>query len=333
MPNIKTLALIAVVAALGVGLYFWWQHEKIYPSTDDAYLQSNVLTAAAQISGRIADVKVAENSFVKQGDVLFEIDTASLKAAVDAAKAEFDIATQDAGASGANVQSAEAVVARAEAQLVNMQAEFERTDKLFKDGDVAQAALDKATAERDQAAANKKAAEAALTAARDQLGATGKDNAGVRAALGALTQAQINLGHATVTAPTDGWVANLTLRPGQVVAANQALFSIVEDGDWWVSANFKETDLSRIRPGQPTLVSIDMYPGVTVKGVVESIGAGSGAVFSLLPPENATGNWVKVTQRFPVRIKLSEEPVDKSVQLRIGASVTAKVDTSQLGGS
>jgi membrane fusion protein, multidrug efflux system len=196
-------------------------------------------------------------------------------------------------------------------------------------GDVATAAVDDATNALDQAKAGLAEETAGLKAATDQAGTPGDQNAAVRAALGQLTQAKINLSYATVTAPADGWVANIGSRPGQVVGAGQALFSLVEDGEWWVDGNFKETDLLRIRPGQPVTVAIDMYPGTNVRGKIASIGAGSGAAFSLLAPQNATGNWVKVTQRFPVRIEL--DPVKSSaMQLRVGASVTATVDTSGL---
>jgi membrane fusion protein (multidrug efflux system) len=130
-----------------------------------------------------------------------------------------------------------------------------------------------------------------------------------------------------VTAPAGGWVTNISVRPGNVVQAGTPAFAVVEDGNWWVDANFKETDLGRIKPGQPATIRLDMYPGTTFEGIVESISAGSGASFSVLPPENATGNWVKVTQRFPVRVKITSQP-DPDKPLRMGASATVKVDTT-----
>ncbi|MFZ1725561.1 MAG: HlyD family secretion protein [Albidovulum sp.] len=330
MKRYKTPGLIAVVVAIGFGMWWWWQHGKTYPSTDDAYLGANILNISPEVGGRVSEVAVAEHGYVKSGEVLFRIDPGALVAALNMAQAEFDQATQTAGAASSDVTAAEAQVANADAALRQVQMDFDRAEKLFKLGDVAKAALDQASATRDQAQAQKDAAEAALAAVRDQLGTTGAQNAGVRAALAALTEARLNLDHATVRAPADGWIANLTLRPGEFVTSGQPLFALVEDGDWWVDGNFKETDLERIRPDQPVTLSVDMYPGTELKGTVTSIGAGSGAVFSLLPPENATGNWVKVTQRFPVRIRLDETPADKTLQLRVGASVTATVDTSEL---
>ncbi|MDO5758865.1 MAG: HlyD family secretion protein [Rhodobacterales bacterium] len=328
MKKLKVFFLIIALLAIGAGLWWWWQHEKVYPSTDDAYLQANVLTIAPQVGGRVAQVAIAENDHVKAGDLLLQIDPDELQAALTTAQAQYDIARQNAGASDSDVSAADARIVGARAALTEAEISYDRNARLRELGDVAQAALDQAKAKRDSAQAAVKAAEAALVAAQNKAGTSGDENASVRAALGALTQAQINLDNSRIIAPADGWIANIRLRPGQVVAANAPLFSLVEDGDWWVDANFKETDLDRIRPGQPVSLSVDMYPGTVMTGTVESIGAGSGAIFSLLPPQNATGNWVKVTQRFPVRIKLTNKPDHPAMQLRVGASVTATVDTS-----
>lgn len=171
-----------------------------------------------------------------------------------------------------------------------------------------------------------------MAAAIARAGGQGSDNAGVKAAESAVEQARINLAFAEVRAPAAGWIANLSLRKGQAVSPYVPLFSLVEDKGWWIDANFKETDLARIRPSQKASVQIDMYPGVTLEGSVRSLGAGSGAVFSLLPPQNAAGNWVKVTQRFPVRISLDQLPTDPAIQMRVGASVTVTVDTISPSG-
>ncbi|MCZ4255327.1 HlyD family secretion protein [Sulfitobacter sp. G21635-S1] len=328
MKNFKLIGLAIAAVIAGGGLYWWYQNGLIYPSTDDAYLRANILTIAPQVSGRVTEVSTGENKYVRAGDLIFKLDTAQLQAAVETAQANYDQARRNAGSTSADVLGARAHVAGAQTARDEAQTSYDRQKSLFEKGDVSQAALDQASTALDQATATLQAAQSALAAARSQAGEPGDRNAVVRAALGQLTQAQIALDHATVTAPVHGWVANITLRPGQVVAAGQPLFSIVEDGHWWVDGNFKETDLMRIRPGQPVSISIDMYPDTRLNGKIESIGAGSGAVFSLLPPENATGNWVKVTQRFPVRISLEDKPGNPAVQLRVGASVTATVDTS-----
>jgi membrane fusion protein (multidrug efflux system) len=150
----------------------------------------------------------------------------------------------------------------------------------------------------------------------------------LRSAAAGLDKATHDRVQTHVTAPAGGWVTNASLRPGAIVQAGTPAFAIVEDGDWWVDANFKETDLGRIKPGQKASIRLDMYPGLTLDGVVESISAGSGATFSVLPPENATGNWVKVTQRFPIRIKITSAP-SPDKPLRLGSSATVTIDTTE----
>ncbi|MBN8292139.1 HlyD family secretion protein [Rhodobacter sp. NTK016B] len=330
MKHLKTLVLVTAVVAAGGGLWLWWEHERIHPSTDDAYLRAHVLTIAPQVSGAIDRVAVVENQHVEAGDLLFEIDTADLEASVQAAQASYDAALQQTNAAITDLSSVSAQVDSARAALTDAQNAYDRTEALFNLNDVSQAALDQATTARDQAQAALDNAQSALAAARERAGTPGRDNPAVRAAEAQLTLAQINLARAQVTAPVSGWVANLDLRPGALVAPNMPLFSLVEDDAWWIDANFKETDLARLRPGQPVTIGIDMYPGLTLDGTVQSLGAGSGAVFSLLPPQNASGNWVKVTQRFPVRITLDTRPDDPAMQLRVGASASVTVDTSGL---
>lgn len=333
MKFFKPLILILAVLGIGAGLVWYWRHGIFYPSTDDAYLQANIATIAPQVGGRVERLEVSDNIHVSAGDVLFTIESSSLQAAVDAAQAQLDLAILGADAASSAVAVAEAELASADASLAHAEVALARARNLASRNDLAQSALDDAQAVRDRAAAARDSAAANLAMARAQ---AGTDEAGaapaVQAARAALDQALIDLSHAVVTAPADGWIANLTLRAGQVVARDQPLFSLVEDGEWWVDGNFKETDLDRIRPGQPVRLSVDMYPGLDLSGVVESIGAGSGAVFSLLPAQNATGNWVKVTQRFPVRIRLLKPPTDPARQLRVGASVTATVDTTTGAG-
>ncbi|QFT59379.1 Multidrug export protein EmrA [Sulfitobacter sp. THAF37] len=330
MKHLKSIFLLVAVAAVAGGLWMWWQHERIHPSTDDAYLKANVLTIAPQVGGEIKTVAVSENQYVNAGDLLFQIVTDDLEARVMAAQASYDAAVQQSSAAITDLSAVSAQVDSARAVLTDAQDAYDRTGKLFKLGDVAQAAMDQATATRDQAKAALDNAQSALAAAQERAGDPGKDNAAVRAADAELTLAKINLARAQVTAPVAGWVANLDLRPGRLVAPNAPLFSLVEDGHWWIDANFKETDLTRLRPDQPVKIDIDMYPGLTLDGKVQSLGAGSGAVFSLLPPQNASGNWVKVTQRFPVRISLDGRPDDPAMQLRVGASTSVTVDTSGL---
>jgi len=169
------------------------------------------------------------------------------------------------------------------------------------------------------------AAQNHLAEAKATLGKTGDQNAQIQMAQALLAQAKLNLQYTQVYSPTDGYLAKFNLQPGQTIAAYEGLFSLVKDHAWWVAANMKETDLMRIRPGQKALIHVDMYPSHVFHGVVKSISSGSGASFSLLPAENASGNWVKVTQRFSVRVMI----IDPSEQfpLRVGASCTVTIDT------
>ncbi|MEE3069951.1 MAG: HlyD family secretion protein, partial [Pseudomonadota bacterium] len=322
------LLTVALIAAAG-GLAWYWHQQTIYPSTDDAYVQANILTISPMISARVTEVPVTEGDRVEAGSILVRLDDSTLKAAVASAEAQLETARQSAAAAGSSANAAEADLDAARAAFIDADSGLSRTRALFDRGDVAQAKLDDAQSARDQAAARVTQAEAAVQAAKQQAGMTGADNATVRAAQAALDQARIALAHTVITAPVGGWVANLSLRPGDVISPAQPLFSLIEDGAWWVDANFRETDLARIRQGQPVSVTVDMYPDLELSGKVEVIGAGSGAAFSLLPPQNATGNWVKVTQRFPIRIALTP-PDDPAMQLRVGASATATVDTSSL---
>lgn len=331
MKTFKVIGLVSVILAMIGGLYWWWQHGKTFPSTDDATLEANLLTIMPQIGERVVAVLAVENGHVAAGDLLFSVDPAPFQAAVDMAQADLDRATLTAGSAGADVSAAAAAVAAAAATLRQAQEDLARYRLLARGGQISQVVVDHAQTALDQAVAAKAAADAALTAAATLAGrsVTGETPA-IRAAQSALALALIDLANGMVLAPASGWIANISLRPGQIVMANQPLFSLVEDGSWWVDGNFKETDLQRIRPGQTVALKIDMYAGMKLGGTVESVGYGSGAVFSLLPSQNATGNWVKVTQRFAVRIAIDHPPTDPDRPLRVGASVTATVDTADL---
>ncbi|HQF30820.1 MAG TPA: HlyD family secretion protein [Hyphomicrobiales bacterium] len=329
--KLRILALALVVA--GIAAAAWWHYQARYPSTEDAYLQANIVRIGARVGGTILDVAATDHQRVARGDLLFRIDPAPYEANVRQAEAALEQALQAAGASGAEVEAARAGVEKARAGFVNTERAYGRTAKLRKTGDVAEAALDKARSDLDQAKAAVAAAEADLQRAEAALGAGGAANAGARAAAAALDRARLDLDDTRVVAPADGWLATVAIRPGQTIGAGAALFALVEDGEWWVEANFKETDLGRIRPGQPATIEVDAYPDLELAGTVESIGPGSGAVFSMLPPENATGNWVKVTQRFTVRVRIDNPPTEARHQLRVGASSVVRVDTTVEGNA
>ncbi len=321
MKPLKIAAVALILAAIAVGLVLFWRHEERYPSTQDAYLGANIIYVAAQVTGQVDDVHVIENQPVKDGDLLFTIDDTQFKASVDAAKANLDSAIQQAKSYSTQIAAAEASVDSAQSAYDTALKSFERAKALFASGDVAQASLDQTASEFAQASARLTTSQSSLLALKSGLQAKQDDILSARAQL---EMAQTNLAWTKIHAAADGWIANLTLRPGSSVSADAPQFSIVESSDWWVDANFKETALARIRPGQPVTIRVDMLPGTTLTGKVASIGRGSGDTFSLLPSENASGNWVKVTRRFPVRIAL--DPTD--APLRVGGSSKVVVDTT-----
>ncbi|WP_170376940.1 HlyD family secretion protein [Ruegeria atlantica] len=321
MKSIKVVAVSAMLIAITAGLLLYWRHEERYPSTKDAYVVANIINVAAQVTGKVAEVPINDNQPIKAGDLLFTIDDTQFKATVDQAQADLDRAIQQVQTFSTQIAAAKAAVDSAQSAFNTANNNFERNKALFADGDVAQVTLDQATTEFAQASARLTASQSGLLALQSSVAAK-QDN--VLSARAQLEIAKADLDWTKVYAAADGWIANLTLRPGSAVAANAPQFSIVESSDWWVDANFKETALPRVRPGQPVTVQIDMLPGVTLTGKVASIGRGSGDTFSLLPSENASGNWVKVTRRFAVRVEL--DPTD--VPLRVGGSSKVTVDTT-----
>ncbi len=321
MKSLKVIAVFVMLGAIAAGLVLYWRHDERYPSTKDAYVGANIIYVAAQVTGQVAEVHVTENQSVKSGDLLFTIDDTQFKAAFDQSTADLEGAKAEAKSFATQIAAAEATVESAQSSYDTAEKALDRAKVLFSTGDVAQASLDQTTSDFAQASARLTASQSALLALQNILA---EKQDGVLSARAQLEIDKANLAWTKVYATADGWIANLTLRPGSTVSENLSQFSIIEAADWWVDANFKETSLPRIRPGQPVTVKVDMLPGMTLTGKVASIGRGSGDTFSLLPSENSSGNWVKVTRRFPIRIEL--DPTD--APLRVGGSSMVVVDTT-----
>ncbi|NOX39354.1 MAG: HlyD family secretion protein [Alphaproteobacteria bacterium] len=320
MKRLKLIAVLVLVGAIAGALVVWWDYKTVFPSTSDAYIQANIISVAAQVPGQVKRVEVQNYQFVKAGQVLFLLDDKNFRDAETGIQTQVKTLRDASGTFVRQINAAKAAVVSANVALQTADDSLERNRILFQKGDIARARLDQSQAGAARAQAGADAATARLAAARSTLVANREQ---LTAAQAQLKTARQNLAYTTVTAPADGWIANLRLRQGAVVGAYMPLFSLVENSAWWLEANFKETDLARIRDGQPATVSIDLFPGVKFQAKVSAIGAGSGATFSLLPPENATGNWVKVTQRFPVRLSIERGTRD----LRVGASATVTIDT------
>lgn len=316
---------IIVVIALIIGGYAYWLHEKHYPSTDDAYIQAHVINIAPQVDGNVSQIYIKNQQTVKKGDLLFTIDQQPFVIALRKAEANLTNTKQDIIANKQAVLAAQALLDQRQADLVNAQKNYKRITPLVKKGFYAKSAGDNATQQLAVAQQGVNAAKNQLLEAKAKLGVSGEGLADIEAAKSAVEQAKLNLSYTHVYAPADGKIAKFKLQPGQTVVAYQSLFSLVETSTWWATANMKETDLNRIKPGQKAIIHVDMYPNTVFHGVVASISPGSGSSFALLPPENASGNWVKVTQRFPVRVNIKH--LDPNFPLRIGASCSVSIDT------
>lgn len=323
--TIRYLIISVIIIILGVGGYWYWYQTKYYPSTDDAYLHAHFIEVSPQVSGEVAQVSVHDHEQVKKGQLLYQIDPQTFRLEVEKAQATLTLAKQNVATLKANVTAAQNAVHQAQIRYENAQATAARQTKLLKHGYTNQQAAQDAVDNAKGAYAALKLTKAKLAAAQAQLGPLKIEQAQIKHAKSALKIAESNLKDTTITAACYGHLARMTLRPGDYVQAGRNNFVLICNRPWWVQANFKETNLERIHPGQSVSVSVDMYPHHAFKGRVVSIGPATGSAFSLLPPENATGNWVKVTQRIPVRILILNP--SSSYPLRVGASASVSVNT------
>ena len=327
----RLILMVAVPLVLAIGGGYFWLTGGRYEDTDNAYVQQAKVSLSADIAGRITAVNVAENQRVTAGTVLFTIDPQPYQIALDQANAALASARVNVEQLKVSYGTAQVQLNAAQQTLNIRQATYDRQSALVKQGvnsnsalDDSKLALQGAQAALDQAKQQVAAATAAL--AGDPQIETDKHPA-VLAALAAVESAQRNLGKTKVVAPADGIVANVAnLNAGQFVAAGTTIASLVETDGTWIEANFKETQLADMKVGQPASVSIDAFPG-KIQGTVETLGAATGSEFSLIPAQNATGNWVKVVQRIPVRIKLTADA--EETLLKTGMSATVAVDTGR----
>lgn len=330
--RLRWTALIVLFVLTFGGVLAYWRYAEIYPSTDNAYTGADIVRIAPLVAGQVIEVYVGEDQMVSKGDPLFDIDPSPYDAALRGARAQFDAAADAAGTEGEDLKAAADDMEATRVALVEALGQYRAAEKAA-DGEAAAsgpALADALKAVRDAEDAYK-AAHQAFNEAQDKSMVVTVPTAKLRGAAAQLDKATEDRVKTHVISPGDGWVSNVHVRPGAVMNAGTPAFALVESGPWWVDANFKETDLARIRRGQPAAIELDMYPGYAIEGTVESISPGSGALFSVLPPENATGNWVKVTQRFPVRIRIGGK-VDPERPLRVGATATVTVDTTGAAG-
>jgi membrane fusion protein (multidrug efflux system) len=316
--NILIALAIIVLAVVAAFIYY----SELSRSTENAYINADVVNVAAQVSGRVTAVYIKDNQHVHKGEPLFDIDPEPFQIALSRAKADLALARQAERQDNAEISVARAQVAQAESDLANARTIYARDQELVAQHFLSQQSL-------DDAHTRQLSLQAALEEARAKLAKAlsvpqQPDKRGdILKAQAAIEQARLDLEHTHVTAAQDGQLSNVTLAAGSLVAAGQPQFALITDNSFHIDANFKETELEGIHPGQSVDIKIDMYPGRHFKGTVQSLSGGTGTAFSLLPAQNATGNWVKIAQRVPVRIKLA--PTDADHPLRIGATATVSV--------
>jgi membrane fusion protein, multidrug efflux system len=332
------VGVLLALAAASYGAYYVVVG-RFFVSTDDAYVRANSTTLGARVSGHIAAILPGDNALVRNGQVIFRIDDGDYRIAVDAARSKIETQQATIDRIGRQVTAQESAAEQSKAQLASAEAglkraglDFDRQQELSAKGFASRATFEVSEAGRDQGMAAVRSARAAYDAARDNVEVTKAQQAEARAQLTelqtSLAKAERDLDFTSVRAPVDGTFSNRLVNTGDFIIVGQRLGNVVPLNDVFIDANFKETQLKRIRPGQPVTISVDAYGHRKFAGVVESISPAAGSVFTLLPPDNATGNFTKIVQRLPVRIRVPKD-VAKQNLLRAGMSVYATVDTSE----
>jgi len=339
------LGALAVVA-IGLGGYFghgWWTRGRFIVSTDDAYVAADMAIIAPKVAGYVKSVLVADNARVTAGTPLVLVDDSDYRIALQQAEAQFAAQQaaisrigQQIAAAGAQITQAGAQLESAKAGAVNAQLEYDRATALAGKSFGTQQAVDTANAALLQANANVDAANAGLATTEANAAVLSAQKVEAERVLDqeklAADKAKLDLDHTTIRAPFDGVVGNRAAEPGEYVEPGTRLMAIVPLQDIYIDANFKETQLADLRPGQTVDIAVDAYPGHDIEGTVASIAPASGSVFSLLPPDNATGNFTKVVQRLAVRIRVPASAATEDL-VRPGMSVVVAVDTRSGGTS
>lgn len=321
------LVLVLLLASGVWGSHLWYR-SKVLLSTDNAFIQSNLHLVSARVPGQVKALYVEDNQRVKKGDLLLELDQADYAARVALAEARLAMARNETSGDYAQVEAARAASAQADAAFEQSVLDLRRAEALFSREVIPREQLERLQTAQRMAEARQAEARQKLRQARALIGAAASGGVEARVAqrVAELETARLSLEYTRVTAPADGYVTRRSVELGNNVQPGQPLLTVVQLDRPWVVANYKEAQLTHVKPGQKVDFTVDAYPGRRFTGRVESLMAGTGAAFSLLPPENATGNYVKVVQRIPVKI-LIDEASDPGHQLRVGMSVVPAIHT------
>jgi membrane fusion protein, multidrug efflux system len=338
----RKIVLVVIVIALLLSLvpgYHYYKFFMSHVSTDDAYVDGTIALISSRIPGTVKRVYVMENWNVKAGDPLLELDPRDYQVRADMAEAQLARARQSVDQSFAQLQASQAGQKLAQSQLNQAKIDYDRARALRREGVVSREFYDQASTAYSVASADRALAQHQVQQARAALGGPSAevlDHARyqrpiVEQAQAALRAAKLDLSYTHIEAPLSGIITRKSVHVGNRIQPGEPLMALVPTSHLYITANFKETQLTDVRVGQTAEIEADIYPGFVYKGHVDSISIGTGAAFALLPPENATGNWVKVVQRVPVKIVLNEPP-PKDKPLRMGLSVEASIDIGNTSG-
>lgn len=322
---VALMVLGSFVVAGAIFGYARWRHAQWHIETDDAYVKGHIYTVASRIPGILLTMDVLENQAVKDGQTVATLDPRDYDAALVKAEASLGEATADVTVKEAKIAQARAQISAATSQIDLASSDLARMGALYDRQSIPKQKLDQAVTAEAVAKAQLSTTEKTISFGSAELEVSRRK---VETAKAQLEQARLQRSYCTIVSPVTGVISRKMAETGNVVAPGQPLFAVVplELDDIWVEANFKETQLKNVRPGQPCVLRADIDKGREVQGTVDSISAGTGAAFSLLPPENATGNWVKVVQRVPVKIRINPGS-DPGHTLRVGLSVQVAIDT------
>ena len=328
---LRPLLLVVVPLVAAAAALQWYARSSRWAETDNAYVKSYLVAISAEVSGRVAEVSVRDAQRVDKGAPLFRIDPAPFQLAVERAQAQLGVTRTEIETLRADYRTAQLDADETAERIGFLERQYERQRLLKEKGMSREDQFDEARnnleTARKRLVAQREKAKSALAALDGKADAPAERHPRYLQALAALDQARLDLQRTEVKAPAAGVVTNMKLQPGMHVERGAPAFSLVDGGPPWIEANFKETQLTDVREGQAAHFTVDAYPGVRWRARVAAIGQATGAEFAVLPPQNATGNWVKVVQRLPVRVEVVETA--KRPPLRAGMTVTVTVDTGR----
>jgi membrane fusion protein (multidrug efflux system) len=320
---------VPLLVVIGAGLF--WLGGGRYISTENAYVKADIVHIAPEVAGRVHDVRVRDHEHVAAGDILLVIDPQPFKLALEQAEAELDSARAQVETLRATWHEVKSELAEAESRASHLGRQSARQTELAARGVVSAAKQEESEIEaisaRDRVDVVRKRLQRVLTALQGDPGLAAGEHPLVREKRAARDRVALDHARTVVRAPVAGYAVNVRVQPGEQVRAATPLFAVVADNRPWVEANFKETQLTHVKIGQRATVVLDIYPDVTWEAVVESLSPATGAEFAVLPPQNASGNWVKVVQRLPVRLRLARR--DGEPELRAGMTATVRIDTGR----